>query len=164
MMHALGVRAYPKTLLVITHVINVEVTSRQSAMMIDTSLIEKAARLVLRGEQVQSADLSIAIVDDQMIQQLNRQYLEHDYPTDVLSFPLDRQATCVEGEIIVSAQTAIRESSQYGWSAEKELLLYVVHGALHLLGYDDQSADQSQMMRAKEREYLAQLSDPAPDP
>lgn len=142
---------------VVTPVIHVEVTNRQSTMAVNIPLIDKAARVVLRGEQVASADMSIAIVDDEMIRQLNRQYLQHDCPTDVLSFLLERQAGHVEGEIIASAETAVRESVQYGWSAHEELLLYVIHGALHLLGYDDQAPEQSQVMRAKEQEYPLDL-------
>jgi probable rRNA maturation factor len=94
------------------------------------------------------------VVDDATMQQLNARYLQHDYPTDVLSFPLERSPTSLEGEIIVSAETATRESHRFGWTPAEEILLYLVHGTLHLIGYDDQTEEESRAMREKERTYL----------
>jgi probable rRNA maturation factor len=101
------------------------------------------------------AQLSIAIVDDATIHELNRRYLEHDYPTDVLSFTLERDNEHLEGEVIASAETAARSAADYGWSADDELLLYVVHGTLHLVGHDDGTPDERAVMRRLERRYLA---------
>ena len=68
-------------------------------------------------------------MDDRTIQQLNRQYLDHDEPTDVLSFLLEREAERLEGEIVVSRDTAACSAPAYGWTPADELLLYVIHGA-----------------------------------
>ena len=73
----------------------------------------------------------------------------------MLSFPLRREEGYVQGEIIVSGQTAVRSAAEYGWSAADELLLYVVHGCLHLVGYDDGTPQARAEMRARERHYLA---------
>ncbi len=94
----------------------------------------------------------MAAVDDRTIHQLNRRYLDHDYPTDVLSFVLEEGPGTVEGEIIVSGDTAAASAPGYGWPAQDELLLYVIHGMLHLVGYDDKSpADAARMRQAEAR-------------
>ncbi|HIA19691.1 MAG TPA: rRNA maturation RNase YbeY [Planctomycetes bacterium] len=115
-----------------------------------------AVRQVLQGEGVERAEISIAVVDDPTIHRLNVQYLDHDYPTDVLSFASPVQEGFVGGELVVSVDRAAAEAGQYGWAAKDELLLYVIHGALHLTGYQDETDDQQAVMRRREDHYLAQ--------
>ncbi|MEX0820154.1 MAG: rRNA maturation RNase YbeY [Pirellulaceae bacterium] len=137
--------------------IHVEIANEQSKYVFDAELLQEAVRIVARGESVDTADVSVAIVDDALIRDLNRKYLQHDYATDVLSFLLSGLGEPMEGEIVVSADTAAREAVRYEWSVADELLLYVIHGALHLVGYDDASDEQRETMRRKERDYLAEL-------
>jgi probable rRNA maturation factor len=106
---------------------------------------------------VRSARLSLAVVDDGTIHELNRRFLKHDYPTDVLSFLLERDGDRLEGEVIVSADTAKRVSAEYDWPAADELLLYVIHGTLHLVGHNDTSPSDRAAMRGEERRYLVQF-------
>ena len=101
---------------------------------------------MLEGEAISRATLSIAVVSDRAIRPLNRRYLQHDYATDVLSFLLDSGPGWLDGEIIVSADTAASQAPQYDSSAEAELLLYVIHGALHLVGYDDTTPAERKRM------------------
>ncbi|MFB3065191.1 MAG: rRNA maturation RNase YbeY [Planctomycetota bacterium] len=91
----------------------------------------------------------VALVDDKVIAKLHREFLGKPGATDVLSFP--------DGQIVVSAQTAAREAAARDVRARDELLLYVVHGALHLKGYDDRSPAQRKRMRAAERRCLRKL-------
>ena len=100
-----------------------------------------STRAVLSAAGLKEAEVSLAIVDDRTIQQLNRQYLDHDEPTDVLSFLLEREVGRLEGEIVVSRDTAASSAPAYGWTPADELLLYVIHGALHLVGFDDTTPD-----------------------
>jgi probable rRNA maturation factor len=137
-------------------VITVELTNQQSKLGIDADTLQKAVRLVLEGEGIEAAIVSLAVVDDKTIHKLNRQYLDHDYTTDVLSFVLSH-APCIEGEVIVSAETAERQAAFYGWSANEELMLYLVHGTLHLIGYNDVSESDRALMRERERLYLRSL-------
>ncbi len=122
----------------------------------ETEAVREVVTQVLRGEQVDQAEISVAIVDDAEIHELNRRFLDHDYPTDVLSFVLEN-ATALEGEIIVSADTAQARAVEEGWSALEELTLYVVHGALHLVGYDDKSSSARVLMRQREGFHLTRL-------
>ena len=134
--------------------IQVDVNNQQTAISADVGRIVELVRAVLQGEAVQSATISVALVDDITIRRLNRQYLDHDYATDVLSFPLQDEGGYLEGEIVVSGQTAARMAGEYGWSAAEELMLYTVHGCLHLVGYDDATDEQRTQMRRAEQDYL----------
>ena len=105
-------------------------------------------------EGIRSGEISLAVVDDPEIHAINHRYLQHDYATDVLSFVLDRAGNRLDGEVIVSADTAAVAAAKYGWRMDDELLLYVIHGTLHLVGYDDLAPDVQTKMRERERHYL----------
>jgi probable rRNA maturation factor len=141
----------------LNRVICVEVCNEQSALPVDADLARRAVAVVLAGESVTCATISIAVVDDPTMRELNRRYLNHDYNTDVLSFLLDESDGRLDGEIIVSADTAIMRASEFAWSADDEMLLYVIHGTLHLTGYDDHSDVDRGRMRRKEMQYLQAL-------
>jgi probable rRNA maturation factor len=135
--------------------VRVEVTNETDAD-VDSARIAAAVQIVLADADCTVANISIAIVDDPTIHRLNRQFLEHDYPTDVLSFVLEEPPR-LAGEIIASIDTARREAADVGWDAADELLLYAVHGALHLVGHRDKQPAESAAMRSAERRVLEQL-------
>ncbi|MBI1901933.1 MAG: rRNA maturation RNase YbeY [Planctomycetia bacterium] len=145
--------------------IQVEVANCQRRMKVDRRALSRAVQIVLAGEILRGAQISVAVVDGRTMRKLNRQYLHHDYDTDVLSFRLDdaprpaktKGANPLEGEIVVSADRALVVAENYGWSPREELLLYVVHGALHLAGHDDKNRDQRAAMRTLETKYLAKM-------
>lgn len=137
--------------------IKVELSNRQSNLDIDSKLITDATRAVLEAEGVARAEVSLAVVDDLTIHDLNRRFLSHDYPTDVLSFLLGQTGDYLEGEVVASADTAVRSAADYDWPAMHELVLYVIHGTLHLLGYDDDTPEGRQRMRRRESRYLNSL-------
>lgn len=147
-----------------TAVIEIEINNVLPVDPAELQRLETAIRAVLAVENVDDATISLAIVDDATIRRLNRQYLAHDRPTDVLSFLLQPRESGLEGEVIVSAETAAACGPRLGWPAADELLLYAVHGVLHLLGYDDQSAADRARMRARERDHLGRLGLQPPDP
>jgi len=136
-------------------VITTDIANNQSALPIDRQKIGRAVRAILEEESIPRAEISVAVVDDAAIRTLNRQYLNHDFPTDVLSFVLKRSPDYLEGEVIVSAQTAQAAAGQFGWSAANELLLYVIHGVLHLVGCRDGTAKERARMRSRERSTLS---------
>jgi probable rRNA maturation factor len=137
--------------------IEIHIANEQRTIAVNEDRLRSAVRKILEDEAIEIGSISIAVVDDGAIHALNRQYLEHDYATDVLSFVFQSDDARLEGEIIASGETAAANAHQFGWSAEDELLLYVIHGTLHLLGYDDHSDDDRAKMRARERHYLAQF-------
>jgi probable rRNA maturation factor len=137
--------------------LTIEINADEQPHAVNRLRLKKAVRTILRDAGIKSAEISIAIVTDARMHELNRQYLEHDYPTDVLSFVLadDKRAKSLEGEIIASSDYAAREAPRYGWTADDELLLYIIHGCLHLVGHDDTRAKLKAAMRVAEAHYLA---------
>ena len=159
----------------------IQITDRHPQTVIEHPRLEQVVRRVLFEEGIDRASISVALVNDAQIHDVNRQFLGHDYPTDVISFLLNAddsdafgcgelpqvsmgfdfesdsvecEGRFIEGEIVVSTETALREAIAHGWSPQAELLLYVVHGLLHLCGYDDLTDDARPAMRTRERELL----------
>jgi probable rRNA maturation factor len=123
--------------------------------------LKDAARAVFEGEGVAACKVTVAFVDDAHIHRLNNQFLRHDEPTDVLTFPYTPPgAKVLEGEVVIGYGVAKEYAADRGHAAELELLLYTVHGCLHLCGYTDGDAASAAEMRAKEREYLTKLGLP----
>ncbi len=137
--------------------LNVSLANEQSSHAVHESQLVEAATAVLRDSSFTSVSLSIAIVDDTTMQELNRKYLDHDYPTDVLSYAWEDDGDHLAGEIIISADTAASAAIEYGTTPAAEQLLYVVHGTLHLVGYSDKSPDEADAMRAAEARFLHQF-------
>ena len=160
----------------------IEIANSQDCLEVDEEFLIKAAERVLAEEEVAGAEISVALVDNETIHRLNREYLNHDYATDVLSFLLEcdqeipdaspaeppethrGQGKRLEGEVIISTETARQDAKDFGWSPREEVVLYLIHGLLHLVGYDDLSSTERKVMRARERAMLAILEISPPDP
>jgi probable rRNA maturation factor len=140
----------------------IDISDDREAATPQAERLRAAVEGILRDARVTEGSLSIAIVDDATIHELNRKYLDHDYPTDVLSFLLEREGNRLEGEVVVSFETAATCAARYDWTADDELLLYLIHGTLHLVGYDDDTPDARTAMRAAESRYLAAAGVQAP--
>lgn len=133
----------------------------QEAVPVDRGRMREIVRAVLAGEGVADHEISLAFVDNPTIHRLNQRYLQHDEPTDVLSFPLSEpDAKKVVGELVVGAEVAQAQAAARGHDVQEELGLYIIHGLLHLCGYDDHDAVDVAAMRARERHYLQQLGLP----
>ena len=118
---------------------------------------------VLRHEGVSQAILSIAFVTGSQIQSLNKKFLNRGYLTDVLAFDLSTEGLArssrrtirqIEGEIVICPATAIKNAAIFKTSPTQELVLYIIHGILHLLGYDDHRPVDIKRMREKEAELM----------
>lgn len=134
----------------------------QSRFRIDRAMMRRAVRTVLTGEGVTDAEISLAFVDDVTSARVNQQFLKHAGPTDVITFPWSNpQAKILEGELVIGCKIArrIAKERRHNWNAE--LALYVVHGVLHLCGYDDKSKAARKAMRGREALYLDRLKLPA---
>jgi probable rRNA maturation factor len=137
--------------------ITIDIANQQACLPVDRVRWRRAVRAILKDASITRARISLAVVDDPTMARLNEQFLDHKGPTDVLSFVLDKSEGFVDGEVIVGAETALRESPRYGATPSDELLLYVVHGTLHLVGYDDTTVATRRKMRKREQEVLQAL-------
>jgi probable rRNA maturation factor len=135
----------------------VEIANLQRLIRFDARPLRKVVRRMVREAGIGEGNLSLAVVDDATIAALNGQYLEDPSPTDVLSFMLESAPGYLEGEVVASAETALRASQECGWSPGAELQLYLIHGVLHLVGYNDRTRRQRVEMRKQERHWLKQL-------
>jgi probable rRNA maturation factor len=131
---------------------------------VDVGRLREAVTRIARDHGRTKGTVSLAIVDDATIHDVNRRFLNHDEATDVVSFVLEEGEKLLDGELVVGADVAARTAAELGVPPGDELLLYVVHGTLHLVGYDDLSPDPRATMRAKEREYLASFGVELPAP
>ena len=134
--------------------IRVRVLDSQRHLTLPEPLLAEAVRTVLADHGIAVAQVNLLLVDDAAIRELNRRFLNHDWATDCITFPLERSDHALEGEIVVSTQTACRQAPQYGLTPAEELLLYVIHGALHLVGYEDTSEAARAEMECRQQEYL----------
>lgn len=126
----------------------------------ETSLMSWVRDAVIATATAQgfsAGSIGVLITDDETIHEINREHLDHDYPTDVISFAYAQQSPHVEGELVASFDTAKREAASLQWATLNELLLYVVHGTLHICGLDDTTAPQRQQMRIAEQQVLCEL-------
>ncbi len=177
---------------------SIAIANQQRVLRVNRRRMIQLAKSVLAMEHVEIALVSVAIVDDPQIHAINRDFLKHDFPTDVISFLLDgfdttdeggpiarlpgetltsstnsvrsraqskagRQSSrnlrrgfgkWIDGEIIISADTALRIAGDYDATPHDELALYLAHGLLHLCGYDDLTPQEKRLMRRREAEAL----------
>jgi probable rRNA maturation factor len=135
----------------------VEIANLPAALPPAEDRLREVVLAALEEMGIKKGRVSVAVVDDTLMGRLNQQFLNHEGPTDVLSFPLEQSEGWLEGEIVVSADTARRVAPKMGWTAAEELLLYVVHGVLHLAGHDDATEKQRTQMRQCEQKVLGRF-------
>ena len=144
----------------------IDVTTSRDPEPLDLRAFERLARFVLAHEEVDdAAELSIAVVSIEEMSNLNDRYRGIAGPTDVLSFGCDDPCVASGGEpitlgdVIIAPEVALTQAAEYGTTVEAELDLLLVHGTLHLLGYDHESDEQAEVMQARERMLLAAWAD-----
>jgi probable rRNA maturation factor len=138
---------------------------------VDRGCVRRIVRQVLKAEEVTPPyEVSLVFTDSKKVRQLNRDYRGVDQPTDVLAFYMHQQrgSDCSFalppdgvthlGEVIISCPQAVEQAREQGHSAQRELALLVIHGVLHLLGYDHEESREAKKMRAREKELLEKYS------
>jgi probable rRNA maturation factor len=135
--------------------------------LLKTRWLRQIVTTVLAAEEVErGAKLSLVVTDDETVHDLNYKYRGKDKTTDVLSFSLVEEgadfvsppgAVVHLGEVIISCPQASRQAEEAGHMLEKEMAMLIVHGVLHVLGYDHQRSAQRQRMRAREQAILEQI-------
>ena len=137
---------------------NAMILNQQKFLKIRPKLMEKLVELVLEDEP-KELEISVRFVTDKTIAKLNEKYLHHSGPTDVIAFPMREGSFSqlhreILGDVVVSTERAIDQAAQYKNNVSEELCLYVVHGILHLLGYDDIAPIPRRRMEKKQEQLL----------
>ncbi len=137
--------------------INIDLAIRRDIRCSEKILISQIRGAVLATAEtlnIFNGCVGIFITNDDKIRHINNSYLRHDYPTDVISFPYFRSKFKIEGELIVSVTTAKSQARRLRCSWINEIVLYVIHGTLHLCGINDLEPNEIVEMRKLEREAL----------
>lgn len=116
----------------------------------------RAVRSVLRAESVQTGRVTVIGISDPVCRRMNLRFLGHDYTTDVICFPLGTAGT-LEGEVYVNLDRAKVQARVYGVTPGHEAARLVIHGTLHLVGYDDRTPAKARRMRRREDQILARV-------
>ena len=137
-------------------------TNKQTVIDVDLPRIKHSSDKILRTLENEDSEISLTFVDDAGITEINRQYLGRDYPTNVIAFSMNEGEfgdvnPNILGDIIISTETALRDAEGGGLSLEDELDYLIIHGVLHLLGYDHELPGEAEEMREKEKEIFFAL-------
>lgn len=125
---------------------------------VDKNLIIQFSEQLLKLENpILDGEINIIFVDNSKIHSLNKQFLNHDYPTDVISFPIEEEPNFLEGEIYVSLNKAIENAKSYNVSLNEEIWRLIIHGLLHFLGFDDKNEKSQDLMTKKVNFYLTKF-------
>jgi probable rRNA maturation factor len=141
----------------------VQISKRGKARGRKTPGFSKTARAILSSLALADAELSILLTGDREIHDLNLRYREKDKPTDVLSFPQDDEEPLdgsprILGDVVISVETTERQAKEKGHTFERELTILLIHGVLHLIGYDHERGRQDGIvMRAMEKRLLKEV-------
>lgn len=120
---------------------------------IDEKLLKNIVKKVLKGENKEDVELSIVLVCQRRMRGFNKKYRKQDKPTDVLSFLLEPGKS---GEIVICPEQVKKNAKKFGTDFEKELVMVLIHGVLHLLGYDHEGATKAaKRMEVKQNKYLS---------
>ncbi len=135
----------------------------QRKFKVSSKNLKETSQSLLHALDCQDSELSILLVSDKKIRELNRQYRGLDAPTDVLSFPQNEEDaeefdSHLLGDVVISVETAHRQAVEHKLSLEEELVLLLIHGILHLLGYDhERSAKEERIMKQKTRDLFQSI-------
>lgn len=144
-------------------IMNIQIENNQNKIKIDRRKIRSTTIKLLKYLDCADKEISLSFVNDETIQQLNNQYLKKDKPTNVLSFSLQEGEfnninPQVLGDIVISIDTVKRDAAKSGISFEQEIYFLIIHGLLHLLGYNHENTtkEETKKMQRKEK-YLFKL-------
>ncbi len=136
----------------------ITVSNRRKTVRVSSARLRRLVEFVSAAEERRIDSIDVAIVDADEIESLNRRYLGRDEVTDVLSFDLSEAGSHgLNAQIIVCGDVVVEQGPRHDLSAEDELMLYVIHGLLHLTGWDDAEAGPAERMKTRQEELLAKF-------
>ena len=128
--------------------------NNSSKIKVDKLLVHKIVKQLKNYFDLNISSLTVNFITSEEIEKINIEYLNHHYSTDIITFNYDDKNNLIDGEIFISSSDAEQNSKKYKVSFEEEILRLVIHGILHLLGYDDQTKPQKKIMKKYENQLL----------
>lgn len=125
----------------------------------DRRLLKGWLNEVMTDEGKKPGSINFIFSNDQHVLELNREYLKHDYLTDILTFPMSEQEGIITGDIYISIERVKENAGDFGVKFSEELKRVMVHGILHMCGYKDKTRTEQKLMRQKEDHYLQRYHD-----
>jgi rRNA maturation RNase YbeY len=135
--------------------IDVEIFNETKRKYLPSKKIMDVANLIFEEYNIKDAKIRIVFIYDNEIKEINNRFLHHNSPTDVLSFNFEEEN--LEGELYISIETAEQQAKEYKVSLTNELLRLLIHGVLHLLGYEDNTIKKRKIMHNLEDKYLQKI-------
>lgn len=138
----------------------INVKNRQSVYSLPALLVKRVVKSVIENEGQDCDEVSIFFVSTLAISKLHKQFFDDPSPTDCISFPIDTFESLgyrVLGDVFVCPETAVKYVQEHGGNIEREMILYIIHGLLHLMGYDDIDVEDRKAMRRAEKRHLKSL-------
>jgi probable rRNA maturation factor len=136
----------------------INIYNDQKKLKISSKLIQKQIKALLDYQKIKCDEIAIHLVDEKTLKRLHNKYFNDPSVTDTISFPIDSlhstDGYCFLGEIFVSTDAAIKYGKSFNINPYDEIALYIIHGLLHLLGYDDNSDKEKTLMRKKEKSCM----------
>ncbi len=135
--------------------IDVEIHSKPS---LTKTLVKAIVTEVSKIKECKFSYLEISFVTKEIIHEINKEHLNHDYPTDIITFEYDRgEDGVIDGELIICSEVAADNAEEFGVTVESELLRLIIHGILHLIGYDDTDEEKQKIMKSEEDKLVELL-------
>jgi rRNA maturation RNase YbeY len=120
--------------------------------LVNKASVHKLVKAIKEDLNFKIADLTINFINSDKLKELNRKHLKHNYPTDIITFNYSGSLSNLDGEIFISFEDALINSKKYRVSLNNELIRLIIHGILHLLGYNDKTASEKKIMKSLENQ------------
>ncbi len=119
--------------------------------------VHKIIGSIIKKLNLKIKELEINFLGKNLIRDINKKYLNHDYSTDIITFTYSKEKVILEGEIFISVDDAKENARKYGVATENEILRLLIHGILHMIGYDDIKTNDRRIMKQKENALVREL-------
>jgi rRNA maturation RNase YbeY len=129
----------------------------EKGIRINKALIHSAIKSLKSELEITISSLSIVFLNSEGIKEINKQYLNHDFSTDIITFNYSGDNKDLDGEIFISIEDALENSKRFGCTVDNELFRLIIHGLLHMVGFDDHTIPERNVMTKNENKYLTVL-------
>jgi rRNA maturation RNase YbeY len=128
----------------------------EKSAIVDTKGVKKRIKNLLRKEGKRLGEINITITNNQRILEINKKFLDHNYYTDIITFDYSVK-NVISGDLLISIDQVEINAQKYKFDFDKELSRVILHGVLHLVGFNDSNEEEIRIMRKKEDTYLSEL-------